>query len=174
MPNTDYRESSISELVRELIDALQKEALLFETFLETLEKQQQALVKNDIEELNRITDLQREKAVESRLLSQKRDEIIGILSSELDATENLTLSRLIESVSSGQARILGQLRETILDLNGRIMRVRSQNEMLINRSRENIMKTMELLCTLGGPESGYQSEGKPNRATVSVALDRRA
>jgi len=174
MPNQIYENSSNSELVSELIEVLKKEASLFETFLELLERQQRALVKNDVTVLNEITELLREKTINSAILAQKRDAITRRLSSERNLNENLTISILMDSIQPGQATILEQLRETILDFNERIVRRREQNEMLINRSRDNIMRTMELLGQFGKPGNSYQSEGKKSSQQTNLALDRRA
>lgn len=174
MPKHNNTDDSLDDRVLELIEILRKEASLFETFLVLMEEQQEALIKNDIERLNGVTDIQREKAVESKLLSKRREDLTKELASEVGSEEDLTISRLIECVSSDQAIILGQLRDSILDLNNRIVRVRSQNELLINRSRENIMKTMELLGSINAPEENYHREGKRKTEIRSLALDRRA
>jgi hypothetical protein len=174
MPNELLEKSSNSELIMELIGILNKEASLFETFLELLEKQQDALVNNDVSTLNHITERQREKTIECNILRRKREEVIGKLASEQSMTGDLTISKLVETVSSGQATILEQLRNTILELNDKISSVRSQNKMLINRSRENIMKTMELLGQFKMPESNYQNGGKLNKTNTNIVLDRRA
>ena len=174
MPNRINENSSNSELVEELIEVLKKEASLFETFMELLERQQEALVRNDTAALNEITELQREKTIESRILTRQREEITGRLASEQSGTENLTVSRLVASAPPGQAGILERLRETILDLNEKISKIRLQNEMLINRSRENIMKTMELLGRIKVPKNGYHEKGKINIPPSNLALDRRA
>ena len=173
MPNQINNDSSNSELVQELIKVLKKEASLFETFLELLDRQQQVLVQGDIEELNNITEQLREKTIGSTILARTREEIIRRLSSETNLTEDLTVSRLIDSVPTGQASVLDQIRETILDLNEKIARTQSQNKMLINRSRDNIMKTMELLTQFGKPTNNYQSEGKTDSSESNLALDRR-
>jgi len=173
MPKSINEKSANSELVMELIEVLKEEASLFETFLGLLEKQQRALVENDIAELNKITGIQHQKAVESRRLSKSREELVRKLSSDGASKEDLTISRLIQSVSSGQAVILGQLKNTILDLNEKIEKMRNQNEMLINRSRENILMTMELLGRIGAPGSNYQSRGKVEPVNKNIALDRR-
>ena len=173
MPNIITEKSSNSQLVYELIEILKEEASLFETFLDLLEKQQRALVKNDLEEINRITGLQREKAVMSRRLIKRREDVIGKLTLDGASSEDITISRLIESVASGQAIVLGQLRNSILDLNNKITRVRNQNAMLINRSRENIVKTMELISRIGAPDTSYQSQGKVESMRTNIAVDRR-
>jgi predicted transcriptional regulator len=173
MPKEIIEDSSNSELTWELMRVLEKEASLFETFLDLLEQQQEALVRNDVNRLNEITERQKEKLVSAGQLSKNREELIRRLSEQGKASENLTISRLIESASSGQATMMEQLRETILELNEKIMKVRSQNEMLINRSRENIMKTIELLGRIKMPDDQYHSEGKRNVVQGSLALDRR-
>ncbi|MCP4704978.1 MAG: flagellar protein FlgN [candidate division Zixibacteria bacterium] len=174
MPNIITEESSNSKLVHELIDILKEEASLFETFLELLEEQQQALVENDLERINRITGLQREKAAESRRLINRREDVIGKLTLDGASSEDLTISRLIDSVASGQAIVLGQLRNSILDLNEKITNVRNQNVMLINRSRENIVKTVELISRIGAPNATYQDKGKVESIRNNIAVDRRA
>lgn len=174
MPKEISENSSNSEPLFELIDVLKKEASLFETFLELLEKQQKALVANDIDRLNEVTELQRDRIAQSGALARKREALIKKLASEQSAAEDLTISRLMDSVAPGQASMLEALRETIIDLNEKIMKVRSQNEMLINRSRENIVKTMELLGRFKVPNGNYQNEGKINAAQTNLALDRRA
>jgi hypothetical protein len=174
MPNQNNEDSSNSELVQELIKVLKKEASLFETFLELLDRQQQVLVNGDMEELDRLTELLREKAISSAILARKREEIIRKLSSETNLTEDLTVSRLIESIPPGQATVLDQIRETILDLNDKIGRRQTQNKMLINRSRDNIMKTMRLLAQLGKPDDNYHRGGKADSSPSRLTLDRRA
>jgi len=173
MPNIITEKSSNSQLVYELIEILKEEASLFETFLDLLEKQQRALVKNDLEEINRITGLQREKAVMSRRLIKRREDVIGKLTLDGASNDDLTISRLIDSVASGQAIVMGQLRNSILDLNDKITKVRNQNAMLINRSRENIVKTMELISRIGAPNSSYQRQGKGESMRTNIAVDRR-
>lgn len=174
MPTEVLENSSNSELVLELIEVLEREASLFETFLELLERQQEALVKNDVDTINEITLIQREKTMESTALSRRREELVKELSSDGSVAENLTISRLIATVSSGPAAELARLRDSILGLNAKIDRVRSQNCMLIDNSRKNIMKTMEMLGRIRRPDNGYHKEGQAARTDVNVALDRRA
>ncbi len=174
MPNIITEKSSNSKLVHELIEVLKEEASLFETFLELMEQQQQALVKNDLKGINRITGLQRERAVESRRLINRREDVIGKLTLDGASSEDITISRLIDSVASGQAIVLGQLRNSIVDLNEKITKVRNQNAMMINRSRENIVKTMELISRIGAPDSSYQNQGKMESLKTNIVVDRRA
>jgi hypothetical protein len=174
MPKEITGKSSKTELVMELIGVLKTEASLFETFLDLLERQQTALVKNDIAALNSITDVQRGKIIEAGELARKRSSLVSRIAAIDGAPENPTISNLLDSVSDDQAGTLGRLRNTILELNERISKIRLQNEMLINRSRENIMKMMELLARLKAPDDNYRGQGRRNEIQTSLALDRRA
>jgi len=174
MPKELSGNSSNSELAMQLIGVLNKEASLFETFLELLEKQQKALVKNDMDALNSVTETQREKIIEANILTKKRENLIAQFTPGEGADEDFSISRIIKLVSDGQAGVLERLRSIILDLNEKMMRVRTQNEMLINRSRENIMKTMELFSRIKAPDNGYREAGKRNSSQTSLAWDRRA
>ncbi len=174
MPKELTGYSSNSELVMQLIGVLNKEASLFETFLELLEKQQKALVKNDMDALNGITEVQREKVIEANILAKKRENLTSRLALQEGDTDNITISALIKVVSDGQADILKGLRETILDLNEKMAGVRLQNEMLINHSRDSIMKTVELLSRIKAPDENYVGKGKLNSSKSGLALDRRA
>jgi hypothetical protein len=175
MSTITTEKSSNSELVMELIGILQKEASLFETFLELLEEQQQAIVQNDLKRLKTNTEIQQQKTFEESSLAARREEIIRELSRLNGNDEDLTISRLIDSVTSGQAARLEQLKQIILELHGKIGRMRSQNQFLINRSRDNITKTLELIQRIKAPEKRYQKEGRIKKDNgVSLALDRRA
>ena len=174
MPKDFMTGSSNSDLVRELIEILGKEASLFETFLNLSARQQEALVANDLENLTAVTERLREKVVEANLTARKREELIKQISADMGSHSDVTISKLIETVSSGEAEVLAGLRDTLLDFYQKISKIGSQNEMLINHSRENIMKTMELLGRLNSGDKNYRSEGKPSATQTSLALDRRA
>ncbi len=161
-------------MINKLIDLISKEAAIFESFLELLEKQQEMLVKNDAEGLNRITDLQREKLVESQLMNKRRLELVHEIKIANNIEGDLNVTRLLEIVDQDQADRLQRLQRFILDLNEKINRTRNQNAMLLNRSREYILKTMEMLSRVNSPESTYTQEGASKDRKQNVAVDRRA
>ncbi len=160
-------------MVDALIDIIGREAALFEQFLVLLERQQQALVTNDLAELNLVTELQREKLTESQLLAREREEVLAEIRSVNAIDGDLTVTRLVEMVDHNRADRLLSLREAILGLNDKILTVRNQNAMLINKSREYIKKTMELLARIGSPTGGYSPVGAAPSTPGTVGLDRR-
>lgn len=161
-------------MVNQLIDIIGREAAIFENFLGLLEQQQDFLLTNDVDGLNRITDLQREKLVESQLLDKEREELVEKIRIANKIEGDLKIARLLELVDSQQASRLTRLRETIRDLNDRITEVRNQNATLLNRSREYIRRTMEMLTKLNQPETTYTPVGPADPQQLNVAVDRRA
>ncbi|MEW5993888.1 MAG: flagellar protein FlgN [Candidatus Zixiibacteriota bacterium] len=160
-------------MVEPLIDILGKEAALFESFLELLERQQKALVANDTDELDRITELQREKMTESRILNRQREEVVAQIKSANAIDGDVNVSRLLEIVDENQAAQLEKLRQLILNLTDKITRTRNRNAMLLNRSREYIARTMEMLSRCHTPGGVYSASGDEDKQVGQVAVDRR-
>ncbi len=161
-------------MVNTLIDIIGKEAALFESFLELLEQQQRMLVENDIDGITRVTDLQREKLIQSQLLNKKRLELVEAIKIANHIEDDLNVTRLLEIVDQTQADRLQHLQKIILALSDQINRTRNQNAMLLNRSREYIMKTMEMLSRIQGTPSTYSASGNTKDHSRTVAVDRRA
>jgi signal transduction histidine kinase len=160
-------------MINQLIDIIGREAALFESFLELLEEQQRMLVANDVEGLNRVTERQREKLAESQILNRRREELIEQIK-QVNAIEgDLNVTRLLEMVDSDQAQQLTKLRNIIHNLNEKITAVRNQNAMLLNRSREYIAKTMEMLSRINAPSDTYAASGAQQGANATIAVDRR-
>lgn len=161
-------------MIAQLIDIISKEAALFESFLELLERQKQTLVTNDIAGLNEITALQQEKMSESRALNRRREQILNQIRHDHTFEGDLTVARLAALADENQAARLMQLRTVILSLNEKINHARNTNAMLLNQSREFVAKTMSLLARMNSPETNYSGTGQTERATSALALDRRA
>jgi len=161
-------------MIAKLIDIISKEAALFESFLELLERQKQMLVTNNIDGLNELTALQQEKLSESRALSRRREQLLSRIKQDHTLDGDVTLARLAALADADQASRLTQLRSVILSLNEKINDARNTNAMLLNQSREFVAKTMTLLARMNSPETSYSGPGRTERSTGTVVLDRRA
>ncbi len=150
------------EMVVELIELIGNEAALFEDFLELLGRQQGMLIKNDLDGLNRIKARRRKKVVESQLLNKQREELISMIKSTNAIEGDFYVSRLIELIDKDQGNRLVQFRKIIDSLNSEISEVRSQNEVLLKRSREYVTRTLELLDKINSPNNNYNQ----NKATA--------
>ena len=161
-------------MINQLINVISKEAALFETFLGLLEEQKRMLVKNDLPGLEAVTEKQRERVVESRLLSQQREMLISRIKQQNAIDGDLTVSRLLELIDDREAEQLRKLRDAIFGLNDKIAETRNSNAMLINQSRDCIAKTMTMLSQINSPEPNYARSGKSANRASTALLDRRA
>ncbi|MEA2031374.1 MAG: flagellar protein FlgN [candidate division Zixibacteria bacterium] len=161
-------------MVDQLIDILGREASLFESFLELLEQQQRALVDNNVERLNHVTEQQREMLSKSKLLHREREAVIEDIKRHNVIDGDLTVTRLLEMVDQSQADQLSQLRDAILNVNDRILKTRNQNAILLNKSRDYIGRMMKMFSRIGDPSPVYNSGGDEQEAKHNLAVDRRA
>ncbi len=157
-----------------MIEILGREALLFESFLELLEKQKTSLVANDLDSLRAVTSQQQVLMSQSCELSEQREAVIAQIRQENDIKEDLTVSRLLETVDEDRAGKLTQLRDTILSLNDRIIKTRNSNAMLLNQSREFISRTMTALSRINNPEATYTMREDRGNSRSNMVIDRRA
>lgn len=157
-----------------LIDILGKEAGLFEDFLQLLEKQQKAIVDKDLPTLREVTEKLHEKTVESRLLDQRRRQVVHEIKSAEGFEGDLNVTRLLEITDDERADQLRRLRAFILKLHDQITDARNRNALLINRSREYVARTMKMLSEINMPKPTYSAAGGPSVENSAVAVNRRA
>ena len=117
-----------------LIEIIGKEAALFESFLELLEKQQRMLVENNLDGLNEVTAEQHERLAESQMLNCQRMELVEQIKKDKNIDGDLNITRLLTLIDRQQADRLEQLQNVILELNDKISETRNQNAILLNRS----------------------------------------
>jgi len=160
-------------MINELIQIISQEALLFEDFLQLLDRQQQKLVANDVAGLNEVSALQQQKLIESQKLNRRREQLIAAIKSVNAVEGDMTIARILEFADKDQAERLTRLRETIITLNDSIGRARNTNAMLLNRSREYIARTMAMLSRVCNPDNTYDSHGTTGEIRRSLAVDRR-
>ncbi len=161
-------------MINKLIDIIGREAALFESFLELLERQRQMLVTNDLNGLNEVTEQQRRALIESRLLNRQREELVAQIKESHALDGDVTVSRLLELADENQAERLRMLRDSILGLNEKITQTRNSNALLLNQSREFISNTIKMLTQIRSPQPTYIKSGvNADRASNSM-LDRRA
>lgn len=161
-------------MIDELIKIIGREAALFESFLELLEKQQRMLVENNLDGLNQVTAEQRERLTESQMLNSQRLEVVEQIKKDKNIEGDLNITRLLTLIDQYQADRLEQLQNVILSLNDKIAETRNQNAILLNRSREYISKTMDMLSRIHAPKtSTYGQSGESKEQRSAVSIDRR-
>lgn len=161
-------------MVDTLINIISREAALLESFLDLLEQQREALVKNDADALTRITALQQQQLIESQELNRRREAVVREIKADRAIDGDLTVSRLVELVDGEQADNLMALREAIHDVAGKITETRNSNAMLINQSREFIARMMQTLSRINNPQPAYSGPVRRESTSNVVMVDRRA
>lgn len=169
------------EDIQALIAVLAAEAELFTAYVDLLDQQRDAIVANDIERLNQVTEQQRERLATSRILDTRREALVTALKAQSAITGDVTISTLLEVVSDEDGRRLSQLRDTICDLNESIDESGQRNAFLIEKSRAVIAETLKLFNRVGAQSSqgaaytaGAASVVCHPDARISLALDRKA
>ncbi len=171
----------MSKVVDELIETLNAEAKLFEAFLDLLDRQRDMVVANDTDGLVQVTEAQREKLAESKLLDLRRRELVELAGSENAIGGDVNVARLLGSVSHDDGTRLAQVRDTIMELSKQIEEGKERNRFLIDKSRELISASLKGINRMTNPPekgSAYTRPGQANnkiRQTnrISLALDKR-
>jgi hypothetical protein len=153
---------------------ISRETLLFEEFLELLERQKTALVANDVATLNDVTARQREALHRSHELNRQREALIEDIKRDKAVEGDLTVAQLLEFTDESQAEMLLKLKHLILELNDKIHETRNSNALLLNQSREVISHTLAALASMNAPSGNYVGAGKSQPSqTATLAVDRR-
>ena len=171
----------MSKAVNELIETLNAEAALFETFLDLLDRQRDMVVANDTDGLVQVTEAQREKLAESKLLDRRRRELVELAGSENAISGDVNVARLLASVSHDDGTRLARVRDTILELSKQIEEGKERNRFLIDKSRELISSSLKSINRMTNPPekgSAYTRPGPMNNKIhqtnrISLALDKR-
>ncbi|MCH9030897.1 MAG: flagellar protein FlgN [candidate division Zixibacteria bacterium] len=167
--------------VDELIETLVKEASIFESYFDLLEEQKGMIVANDIEGLNAVTEKQREKLTESKILDRRRKSLVEELTARNNIKGDVNVSRLLEMISIQDGSRLESLRKEITEINERIETARDQNKFLLDKSRQIVIDTIRLINRAGisSVDGAAYSPAKTAQNTIanqnqmSLTLDRR-
>lgn len=138
----------MASLMEELIETLRSEKKAYEEMLPVAEKKTQAIISNDLQQLQKITDIEQETIGRVSGLEQKRAEVIANIAVVLnrDAT-GLTLPVLIgllERQPKEQGE-LARLHKEMTELLKRLSEVNGHNRNLIEQSLEMISYNMNLI-----------------------------
>jgi flagellar biosynthesis/type III secretory pathway chaperone len=155
--------------IAELIEIVQDEICTFQRLLDNMEREQRALVTNDVEELDSMVVEQQNLTAEAGRLEAERTKVVTSLSTMLGAEpDSVTLRRLVEQVQGPQSERLGEMRETLIDLQEKIRQTNRHNLLLIKQSMKYVDKTLHILAGGDGSEGLYAQSGKVENATSAI------
>ena len=173
MAENTNMDGAIEKLLDRLITVIGDEARLFETFLELLEQQQQALISNDGEVLRSVTEQLHHVVTGSQELERERAEVINQLRPLRGAGEDLTITTICDMADAGRSSHLRSLRETILSLYSKIEETRMRNGLLVEQSVEQIRHTLEMIGRIPAGRGIYQKQGNVAREYAPLGINRR-
>lgn len=138
----------MASLMEELIATLRKETEAYQELLPVVERKTQAIIANDLKQVQEITELEQAAIGNVSVLEQKRTEImknIGIVLNK--KVSDLTLPNLIKLMER-QPEEQKQLKEVHLELKSvlkQLSEVNGHNKNLIEQSLEMISYNMNLI-----------------------------
>lgn len=167
----------MEDKILRLIRLIGEEVQIFETFLRHLNRQQDALVANDLESLQQVTQAQEELARRTTQIELERRELVERICGDLKREQSdLTLTELTKLVSEPQSNQIHALQTTLLNLHEQISAIKSRNDFLIRKSMEYINTTIaQLGLTEQVSQTTYTAENtKAAPAAKTALVDRRA
>lgn len=138
----------MASLMEELISTLSQEKDLYVALLPIAEEKTKAIVANDLERLQEITDREQEAVGRVNALERKRNEVINNMGIVLGRKpQELTLTELIR-VTEKQPKdraALSELKEKLGDAVKKLEELNERNRVLIQHSLEMIEFNMNLV-----------------------------
>lgn len=153
------------ELINDLAHVINEEVRTFHSLLDVLRSEQRAIVEDDIEEIERCVEAQREVAVVAHELEGKRMRVVERIAEQFNMGDgNVSLGRLVQALEGPRAAELAQMREKLLELNGKIRAVSANNAFLIRQSLRYTERCLDIITGQSAAQRGvYGQFGKVRR-----------
>lgn len=138
----------MASLIEELIETLNREDQIYEELLPVVEKKAQVIIKNDLEELQRITAAEQDFLDQITGLEHNRTKIISNIAIVMNRkVETLNLKAIVAMLEKQpvEQEQLGSLHDSLIRKLGRLKEFNMQNKMLIEQSLDMIEFSMNML-----------------------------
>jgi flagellar biosynthesis/type III secretory pathway chaperone len=133
-------------LVNELIEVINEEVRLFNDLLGLLQREQKAIVEDDLAAIEETVAAQQDLARQAQALEARRVRVVEELSQSLHlGPGGSSLGRLVAVLEKEQGEELGRMRETLLELNHRIRATSENNAFLIRQSMRYTERCLDIL-----------------------------
>jgi len=151
----------LAGLINELINTLEKQKEVYLKLLDTAFEKKQIIIKNNIEELQLITDKENTLIGKALKLDKERMQYFEDIAFVLNKDKNkMTLSYLVE-IMKGQSEYeeLLNIKNELFDILKKLKKINDQNQDLIDYSLEYVEYSVNLLRSVITP-SYYDSRGQ--------------
>lgn len=161
----------MASLIEELISALSAEKAVYEELVPVSERKTKVLVKNDLEELKKVTAQEQLLLDRAGVIGHKREEVIkniGVVLNKTPAELDLTSLTKLLARQPEEKKALAALHDSLRTIMRRLVEVNERNKDLIENSLEMIEFNMNFI------QSTRMSPGNNNynrNATNSYTSD---
>jgi len=163
----------VNDTIEQLIAVVAEEAEHCERILILLRRQQDHLVRGDIEGLQKNLREQEDALRRSRELERRRTQLSQDVADDTAmAEQSPNLSSLIATLSNDYGQRLAELRVSMAQAIERVNKTKEQNRMLIERSLTNINEIIHLLAEANVAASEYAGGSKGTRDAASISVNR--
>lgn len=165
--HTDVEEQmSVPTASRRLVEVINEEVRVFHELLDCLQCEQTAIINDDIDAMTATTARKTEQVLFAQRLEGERLRLVRLLSEQLEvAPEDANLQRLIDVIDSQHGEHLAQMRQVLLDLNGKIRKTNENNSFLIRQSRRYTDRCLDILTGDPGDRGLYGKFGTSVKRT---------
>lgn len=153
----------MASLVEELIDTLSNEYTLYKELLPIAEKKTKVIIKNDLDELQTITDVEQDFVDKITALERKREEIITNMGTVINRDpKTLNLKGIIQILKKQpkEQKELSVLHDNLTRTIQTLVEINNRNKSLIHQSLEMIEFNMNFIqSTRMSPGNNYTKKG---------------
>ena len=170
--NKNQRNPEMNDSVlKELIDVINEEVRTFQRLLTSLQEEQQVIIEDDLEGIEKIVAEQRQLAAHANQIEARRVELVNELALRLDLqSDNVSLSRLVEVLEGPHSEELANMRGQLLELNSQIRATSENNAFLIRQSLRYTDRCLDILTGQQVERRVYGQFGKAKRSTGERSL----
>ena len=169
----DQRE--IEALVERLVDVLYVHLSVHRELAEVLERKERAVVRLELEDLDRIVE--EERALINRIgeTEAERIEITRLIAALIDHKDPtaLRVSGIVPYVSPEIGTTLIEIRDELRNVADRIQKVQDRNRTLIGHSLDHIHLFLSVLSGVDPKLKHYSPHGEIEKTAQPAVLDRR-
>ena len=156
-----------------LIELINKEVNSLESFLRLLTEEEECLINNRFDLLERSIHQQEQAISQAKRLEKNRKEITAWLSKDLKLVhEEPSISKLVQLLDSSYSSRLNELQKTLLELHRKVEIQRKINEELIRESMEHIDSSIKFLIDTSSTSYLKNSAKNQGKAKASLILDK--
>ena len=122
-----------NQLVKGLIDVIEKESKIYEDILEISKNKTDIIVKGKVKELESITELEQSLIVQIGKLEAVREDLVNKICSNIgkDSSSNMTITELIGYIEAPQAERLSSYKDNMISVLKEIKDINDINAKLI-------------------------------------------